>query len=360
MTSSSSRGSRPGSRCRREERRPSGVRLVRIPRTATRWPAGATSSSGPAIRGGHAGPSPAGCSGICGPGRPAGSVQAPRLLATLVALPWIAYRLVAYGLLGDRAPGLRRRGQLDYVMTWRRSVFPWAHAAAGVAPDADVHHGHDVEGLAAAVAAADRDGLRSSSTTATSCTRNRRRHARQGTLARLWLRSLERRLARHAVALVTVNRRSRRSSAGSWASRARWSCTTRRRAGRRPIRPRTCSASGWACRPRRGSPCTTAASSRTGAWSSSRKRSSNRASRPCMPCSWAMARSARCWIELAADPRFGGRLHVVDAVPPTSFCPGSHLPTSAVMPIQPVHAQPPVVDPEQAVRGTRRRACRSS
>ena len=100
---------------------------------------------------------------------------------------------------------MRRHGQLDYVMTWRRSVYGWAHAAATVAPDADVHHGHDVTGLVAAVAAAngtpalvvyDSHELYPESG----------RHARQGPFARCWLRSLERRLARHAVALVTVNR----------------------------------------------------------------------------------------------------------------------------------------------------------
>ena len=188
-----------------EEQRPSGARLIRIPHDGdpvARWRnvqqrAGYPwRARGAIVRGllrdwqsGPAGWSRAGA----------------KVVAMLVALPWFAYRLLAYGLAGDRAPGMRRRGQLDYIMTWRRSVYPWAHAAARIAPDADVHHGHDVDGLVAAVAAAngtpalvvyDSHELYPESG----------RHARQGRFARWWLRSLERRLARRAVALVTVNR----------------------------------------------------------------------------------------------------------------------------------------------------------
>ena len=188
-----------------EERRPSGVRLVRIPRgdSLSRWRTVQRRTAYPWRARGTARPRV--CSWICARARPAGSAQAPRLLAMLVALPWVAYRAVAYGLLGDQLPGLRRHGQLDYVMTWRLWVYGWASVAATVAPDADVHHGHDVTGLVAAVAAAkgtpalvvyDSHELYPESGL----------HARQGPFARWWLRSLERRLARHAVALVTVNR----------------------------------------------------------------------------------------------------------------------------------------------------------
>ena len=187
-----------------EERRPSGVRLVRIPRGASLarwrtvqqrtcypWRARGTLARGVAVdlRSG-----------------PSGWLRAgAKTLAAVVALPWVGYRLVGYGLLGDRLPGLRRWGQVDFVMTWRRSVFPWAEAAAEVARGADVHHGHDLSGLVAAVAAAqgtpalvvyDSHELYLESG----------QHARQGAFARRWLRSLERRLARRAAALVTVNR----------------------------------------------------------------------------------------------------------------------------------------------------------
>jgi len=187
-----------------EERRPSGVRLVRVPRdeaSLAQWRSVQQRIGYPwrvrgvLVREGardlRAGPS--------------GWLRAAtRLLVVVLALPWIAYRLVAYVLLGDRLPGLRREGQLDYIMTWRRSVLPWAGAAAGVAPDADVHHGHDVTGLAAAVAAASRSGALVVYDSHELYTESGR-HARQGRLGRYWMRSTERRLARPAVALVTVN-----------------------------------------------------------------------------------------------------------------------------------------------------------
>jgi glycosyltransferase involved in cell wall biosynthesis len=139
----------------------------------------------------HAGPS--------GWGRAAVGV-----VLAIAALPWVAYRLLAWGPLGDRLPVPQPGGQLDYVVGWRRSVLPWAHAAARVAPDADVHHGHDVTALVAAVEAAGTSGARvvydSHELYADSG-----RHSRQGRIARWWIRSLERRLSRHAVALVTVN-----------------------------------------------------------------------------------------------------------------------------------------------------------
>ena len=90
-----------------EEQRPSGARLVRIPRDygpEARW---RSVQQRAGIRGGHVGPSPAGCSGTCRAG-PSGWPRAgAKVLATLVALPWIAYRLLAYALAGDRAPGMQ-------------------------------------------------------------------------------------------------------------------------------------------------------------------------------------------------------------------------------------------------------------
>ena len=109
MTSCSSRGSRPAiPLADRGAIAPSGVRLVRIPRDEdpiARWRdiqqrAGYPWRAREALA--------RGCvRGSCARGRPAGSAQVPRLLATLVALPWIAYRLVSYALLGDRPPRTR-------------------------------------------------------------------------------------------------------------------------------------------------------------------------------------------------------------------------------------------------------------
>ena len=188
-----------------EERRPSGVRLVRIPRdeaSVSQWRNVQKRASYPwRARGALA-------RGVRRDVRsgPSGWLRAgAKMLAAVLALPWVSYRVIAYKVFGDRLPGARRRGQLDYIMTWRRSVEGWAGIAATVAPDADVHHGHDLPGLAAAVAAAD--------TTPALVVYDSHelypesgRHARQGPIARAWLRSHERGLARHAVALVTVNK----------------------------------------------------------------------------------------------------------------------------------------------------------
>jgi len=187
-----------------EERRPSGVRLVRVPGGdgAQRWRRQLTWVRYPwrargmlrervaqDVRRGPVGWARLAAIGVLG----------------ILALPWVAYRLIDWRLLGDRGPAPGPGGQLDYVIAWRRAILPWAAAAAVIAPDADVHHGHDVTGLVAAVAAAeghpawvvyDSHELYVDSG----------RHARQGRLARRWMRSVERRLALRADALVTVNR----------------------------------------------------------------------------------------------------------------------------------------------------------
>jgi glycosyltransferase involved in cell wall biosynthesis len=266
---------------------------------------------------------------------PAGWLRAlARPLATLVLLPWVAYRLVGYALLSDSLPGLRRRGQVDYVMTWRRAVLPWAEAAAEVAPGADVHHGHDVDGLAAAVASADRAGglvvydshevyLESG------------QHARQGAFARRWLRSLERRLARRAVALVTVNRSLEevlRRDLGITRSVVvhnappRWT----------PPEP-----APDLIRERLGLSADDPIALYHGGFSAHRglEQLAGAILEPGLERVHAVFLgygSQRAMLdELASDPRFGGRLHVVDAVPPTELLPWVASADVAVMAIQP-------------------------
>lgn len=121
------------------------------------------------------------------------------------ALPWAAYRLADDRLLRGRAPSPRPGGTLDWAVRWHRSTFRWAEAAVATIGPADVHHGHDLTGLPAAVAGADRDGglvvydshelfVETES------------HAHRPWVARRWLAAIERRLSTRAVALVTVNR----------------------------------------------------------------------------------------------------------------------------------------------------------
>lgn len=257
-----------------------------------------------------------------------------KALAAAVALPWIAYRLVAALLLGDRPPGLRRRGQLDYIMSWRRSVYPWADAASRVLPDADVHHGHDLDGLAAAVVAADRTGALVVYDSHEVYPESGR-HARQGVFARFWLRSLERRLARRAVALVTVNtsiERILRSNLGFARSVVvhnappRWT----------PPVP-----APDLLREQLALPAGTPIALYHGTFSAHRglEQLAEAILEPGLEHIHAVFLgygSQRAMLdELAADPRFGGRLHVVDAVPPAELLPWVASADVAVMPIQP-------------------------
>ncbi len=50
----------------------------------------------------------------------------------------------------------RRPSPLEWLIRWRWVITAWARAAAAAAGSADVYHGHDLTGLAAAVVAADR------------------------------------------------------------------------------------------------------------------------------------------------------------------------------------------------------------
>jgi glycogen synthase len=129
------------------------------------------------------------------------------LAGALAAVPWIAYRFVAWRWMGDRLPAPASGGQIDHIIGWRRWVEPWAANAARVAPQADVHHGHDLTGLVAAALAAARSGSGPGLLVYDSHELyvESGRHARKGRIAKAWLRRLERRLSRGAVGLVTVN-----------------------------------------------------------------------------------------------------------------------------------------------------------
>lgn len=93
---------------------------------------------------------------------------------------------------------------LDWLTRWRFGVLGWAKAAAAAAPKADVYHGHDLTALPGAVHASKRNGglvvydsHESFLDAGTTSTRPR--------WGRAILGRYERRLARQAAALVTVN-----------------------------------------------------------------------------------------------------------------------------------------------------------
>jgi len=317
-----------------EEQAPTGVRLVRVPRdpdsiarwrTAQRrigypWRARAVLASA-WLRDLQAGPSGWLRAGV-------------KLMATVAVLPWIAYRLAGYVLLGDRLPAAGRGGQVDYVMTWRHSVLPWARAAATVVADADVHHGHDVEGLAAAVAAAERTGAPVVYDSHELYPESAR-HARQGMLARYWLRSLERRLARRAVALVTVNRSLEdilRRNLGFTRSVVVHNA---------PPRWTPPANAPDLLREQLGLPPDARIALYHGGFSAHRglEQLAEAILEPGLETVHAVflgyGNQRAMLDQLAADPRFDGRLHVLDAVPPTELLPWVAPADVAVMCIQP-------------------------
>ena len=118
-------------------------------------------------------------------------------VASLVRLPFIA-------ISGGFNPP-KHDSTIDWLIRWRFGVLGWNRDAAAAAPTADVYHGHDLTALPAAVRARSRNGgllvydsHESFMDSGTNVNRSR--------WGKAILRWFERRQARHATALVTVNR----------------------------------------------------------------------------------------------------------------------------------------------------------
>lgn len=136
-------------------------------------------------------------------GRGPATRRAAGLGAAVVLLPWMALRAVWNGVMG----ALGREGRLtwvDYAFDWRTNILPWCAAAVRAAPVADLHHGNDLDALSAAAAAAKRDRapyVYDSHEVFMAWGR----HAAQPRPVRMVMARWERRLARAAAAVVTVN-----------------------------------------------------------------------------------------------------------------------------------------------------------
>jgi hypothetical protein len=116
---------------------------------------------------------------------------AVKVVLAIASLPWVAYRLLA-GACWRPAANAATGGQLDHI-GWRRAVLPWAPRCRARGSDADVHHGYDVTGLAAAVEAAGTSVAQVVHDSHELYAESGR--MRQGPIARWWIRSLERRLS---------------------------------------------------------------------------------------------------------------------------------------------------------------------
>jgi glycosyltransferase involved in cell wall biosynthesis len=136
-----------------------------------------------------------------------GPAATPELIALVLAMvavvPWMVIRFPFYWFLRRRR---RPSGgtTTDWLVRWRFALLGWAAHAAAAAPAADAYHGHDLTGLEAAGRAWKRHGgalvydsheivLESGS------------NATRPSWAKAILARSERRWARSASALVTVN-----------------------------------------------------------------------------------------------------------------------------------------------------------
>ena len=235
----------------------------------------------------------------------------------VAAVPWSVVRLPFFVLgraLGRRPPP--GGSLLDWLVRWRWATLGWADNAAAAAGPADVYHGHDLTGLPAAVLARARNGsgavvydsheiFLESGTNAT----------RPRWIKRLFAR-LERRWASEAAGVVTVND----ALAGE----------LRTRLGARDVTVVHNCPPRWTppaapedhLRPAAGIPAGTPLALYHGGFSAHRglEQLADAILVPGMEgvhAAYLGYGSLRADLDrMAADPRYGGRLHVLDAVPP--------------------------------------------
>jgi len=99
----------------------------------------------------------------------------------------------------------RRLNPVEWLVRWRWVITAWARAAADAAGPADVYHGHDLTGLAAAIAAADRNPPAKVVYDSHEVYLESGANADQPAWLRRLMARVERRWIRRSVALVTVN-----------------------------------------------------------------------------------------------------------------------------------------------------------
>lgn len=257
----------------------------------------------------------------------------------LVALPWLVFRLATHYLWRSwrtvrGRPPASGPDTLDWLVSWRFSILGWARAAGAAAGPADVYHGHDLTGLPAALEASRLHGGRlvyDSHEIFLESGANVKRPA----WVRRWFGRLERRWAARTEALVTVNRSLAEDLGRRLAPRrtvvlyntpARWEeQETRRDLIREAL----------AIPP--GDPIALY----HGGFSAHRglEELGQAILEPGLEHVHAVFLgygSLRPWLDReAADPRYGGRFHVLDAVSPEELVPWVASADVGVMAIQP-------------------------
>ncbi len=273
---------------------------------------------------------------------PKGWAELVWLLPVTVAwLGWTAVRTPFNLLFRKLRAGQRPGGDtIDWLTRWQWSIGGWARAAAAVAPEADAYHGHDLSGLPGAVAASARHGRTAPGTRPALVYDSHEIYVESGRIAKLpsWARRIlarqERRWVRGIDALVTVNQ-SLAEDLG------------RRYGPRRVVVVRNCPARWEPPVPRpdllraaAGVPQGCPLVLYHGGFSAHRgmEEIAEAIMQPGMDEVHAVFLgygSERASLELRAeDPRYGGRLHVLSAVPPHELPPWVASADVGVMPIQ--------------------------
>lgn len=253
------------------------------------------------------------------------------LLAGIAALPWVAVRWTVNRVTADHGT---LRSHVDWLIWWRTGILGWAKAAAEAAPPADVYHGHDLSGLEAAGRARQRHGGRL-------VYDSHEIFVESGSMATRprWIKAIlgrsERRWMGMADALVTVNHALAEELARRLQPKRTVVVHNAPEAWQPPaIRPDLIRAAT-------GIPAADPIALYHGGFSANRGLEELAAAllEPGLDRVHAVylgyGSQRRMLDELAADPRFGGRLHVLDAVPPAELGPWVASADVGVMAIQP-------------------------
>ena len=273
---------------------------------------------------------------------PAGWVELLWLLPVTVAwLAWTAVRTPSQLLYRRTHPERPAGGDtIDWLTRWQWSIGGWARAAAAAAPDADAYHGHDLSGLPGAIAAATMRGRHGPGTRPAVVYDSHEIYVESGRMAKLpgWARRVlvhqERSWVGRIDALVTVNQ-SLAEDLG------------RRYAPRRVVVVRNCPAR-WQppegrpdlLRRAAGIPAGSPVILYHGGFSAHRGMEEILDSllEPGMERVHAVflgyGSERANLVARVADPRYGGRAHVLDAVPPHELPPWVASADLGVMPIQ--------------------------
>lgn len=253
-------------------------------------------------------------------------------LAMLVSIPWAIIRLPFY-LASRGKPAPPGGSTADWLVRWRWVIKGWASRAAAAAPAADVYHGHDLTALPAAIEAQRRHGgivvydsheifLESGS------------NVHRPAWVRRRLAAEEARWVGAAAALVTVNdplaeelgRRYRpartvvvHNAPARWDPPAERPDLIRRATGLGPSERIALYHGGFSLH--RGMEELAAAILEPGLERAHAVYLGYGSLRPMLDA-------------MAADPRYGGRVHVLDAVPPDELLPWVASADVGVMPIQ--------------------------